>query len=377
MKLLITGFSNSGKTTIFNALTGLNLEVTAYPTLAPGDAKVEPHTGIVNVPDERVDRLCNIYKPKKKTYATIEYIDYIGLAKGNTAQNSQVFNLIKDSDAIVHVIREFENPAVLHPAESIDPVRDAGAFETELILGDLELVEKRLERMALALKKGDKERHGESPLLLKCREALENESSLRNIDFTEEEKKIMLSLQFLSTKPEISVLNIGENDLNTEKTAAIEEDIKKYFQVRYESQGRSLGLPPQVISLCGKAEMEISQLNEDEKGAFLDALGIREPSANKLCRISHEELGLITFFTVGDNEVKAWTIKNGTEALKAAGRVHSDMERGFIRAEVIDYESFISSDGSMVRAKEKGLVRLEGKNYIVKDGDIINFKFNI
>ncbi len=381
MKLAITGFSNSGKTTVFNALTGLTLEITTYPTLIA--AGVEPSIGIVKVPDKRLDRLSSIHKNKKKINATIEYIDYAGIVStstGNASQNSMVFDLIKDADAIVHVVRAFEDESVIHPMGKIDSLRDVKTFETELILGDLEFVEKRIERMELASKKGKKQVESEKQLLLKCREALGNEIPLRNVLFTDEEKRIMLSFQFLTTIPGIIVLNIGEKDINTEKTRKLRSEVENYFKGNQDTT--PLGIDPDasgrpVIALCGKIEMEIAQLSEDEAKAFLDDLGIKEPAMNRLCRLSYETLGLISFFTIGKNEVRARTIKSGTEALKAAGKVHSDMERGFIRAEVISFDDFVSSKEDMTKAREKGLLRLEGKTYSVKDGNIINFKFNV
>lgn len=371
MKLSIAGFSNSGKTAVFNALTGLNLDTTPYPTLI--SSGIEPHIGIVKVPDRRLERLSFIYKPKKTTYATIEYVDYAGIIStssgADTTQNEKVFNLIKNTDAIVHIVRVFENDSIIHPLGKVEPLRDVKSFETELILGDLEFVEKRLERIELSAKKGHREGESGKRLLLKCKEALENEISLRNISFTDEEKRIMSSFQFLSTMPEIIVLNIGENDLNTEKVKDIKNKIEDYF--------KGQNVIPIVIPLCGKLEMEIAQFPQDEAKVFLDDLGIDELTTNKLCRVSYKVFDLISFFTVVKDEVRAWTIKKGTEALKAAGKVHSDMERGFIKAEAISFDDFVSSGEDMVKAKEKGLVRLEGKNYVVKDGDIINFKFNV
>ena len=370
MKLTITGFSNSGKTTVFNALTGLNLPATTYPTLI--SAEVDPHVGVVKIPDHRINKLSSVYKPKKTTYAAVEYIDYLGIASGgDAAQNSKVFNLIKDADAIVHIVRAFEDDAVVHPLGKIDALRDVKAFETEIIFGDLEFVEKRLERMEEASKKGKKQDEAGKRLLLKCKKALEDEISLRDIEFNEEEKKIMLPYQFLSVMPEIIVLNIDEKDLNSEKVKNLQQEIETYFKKKGQS-----AVPP-VLALCGKIEMEIAQLSQDEAKAFLDDIGIAEPAMNRLCRVSYETLGLISFFTVGEDEVKAWTIKNGANAHKAAGKIHSDIEKGFIRAEVIGFDDFGLSDESMVKGKEKGLVRLEGKTYLVKDGDIINFKFNV
>jgi len=362
VKLAIIGLSNSGKTTIFNALTGQDIETTIYPTTGG-----EPNIGVVKVPDSRLDKLSGIYKPKKTTYATVEYIDYLGLTKGDTEQNRKVYDLIKDVDAVVHVVRAFEDDAVAHPMGDIDVRRDAEALKLELIFCDLELVEKRLERMEQGAKRGKKPDEAEKRLLLKFKDALERETALRDIEFNIEEQKAMRTLQFLSTKPEIVVINLRENDLNTEKAERLQKDVQEYLKDRETS----------VITLCGKMEMEIAQLLAEEARAFLDDLKIKEPALNKLIRLSYNLLSLISFFTVGEDEVKAWTIKQGMEALKAAGKIHSDIERGFIRAEVIGFNEFIDSGASMAKAKEKGLLRLEGKNYIVKDGDIINFRFNI
>jgi ribosome-binding ATPase len=361
MKTAIIGLSNSGRTTIFNALTGLNLEVTIYPTLSQ-----EPHTGVVKVPDARVEKLTDIFKPKKTTQATVEYIDYIGLTKGDMEQNRKVFDLIKDADAIVHVVRGFEDESIVHPMGSVNPIGDAETVELEMILGDLELVDKRLERMEQGGKRGKKPDEAEQKLLFKCKEALENETALRDLDFSEEEQKAMRSLQFMSTRPQLIVLNVAEEDMNTEKTKATTEELQSFFK------GRQV----RVLSLCGKIEMEIAQLPHDEAKAFLDDLGIAEPALNKLIHLSYDLLGLISFLTAGEDEVKAWTIRKGTEAQKAAGKIHSDIERGFIRAEVVAYDDFIAH-GTMAAAKDKGLVRLEGKTYEIKDGDIINFRFNV
>ncbi len=369
MKLIITGFSNSGKTTVFNALTGLNLPVTIYPTsITP---ELEPHFGVVKIPDTRVDRLSAIYDPKKTTYATVEYVDYAGITSGDVAHNTKVFNLMKDADAIAHVVRAFEDDAVIHPMAGIDPVRDVKSFEAELILGDLEFVEKRLLRIEDQAKRGKKPGEADRHLLLKCKKALEDEISLRNLEFNEDEKRLMLPYQLLSTMPEIIVINIGEKDINSDRVKNRQHEIEAYFMERRQSAA------PPVLAFCGKIEMEIAQLSPDEAKAFLDDLGIDEPAMRKLCHVSYDALGLISFITVGKDEVRAWTIKKGTNAQQAAGKIHSDIERGFIRAEAVHYKDFISSDEDMHKAKEKGLVRLEGKTYLVQDGDIINFKFNV
>jgi GTP-binding protein YchF len=361
MKTAIIGLANSGKTTIFNALTRLNLEVAAFPTLSG-----EPHTGVVRVPDERLTKLTEIYKPKKTTQATVEYIDYFGLTKGDMTQNRKVFDLIRDADAIAHVVRGFADESISHPMGVVGPRRDAETVELEMIFGDLELVDKRLERMEEGAKKGKKPAEGERNLLLKCKEALENEMALRDLDFTEEEQLAMRSLQFMSIKPQLIVLNVAEDEINSEKTEGASEELRSFFK----------GMQVRVLNLCGKIEMEIAQLPYDEARAFLDDLKIAEPALNKLIRLSYELLGFISFLTSGEDEVRAWTIRRGTDAQRAAGKIHSDIERGFIRAEVVAYDDFITH-GSMSAAREKGLVRLEGKTYEVKDGDIINFRFNV
>lgn len=361
MKTAIIGLANSGKTTIFNALTGLGLETTSYPTLA-GDS----HTGIVRVPDPRLDRLTEIFRPKKTTQATVEYVDYLGLTKGDMEQNRKVFDLIKDVDAIVHVVRAFDDEAVMHPLGSVAARRDAETVELEMIFGDLELVEKRLARMDEGAKRGRKPDEVEQKMLLRCKGFLENETALRDVDFTDEEQKAMRSLQFMSIKPQLIVLNVAEDVIASEETQALTAAVEGVFT------GRGV----RVLSLCGKIEMEIAQLDAEEAAVFLEDLGIAEPALNRFIRLSYDLLGLISFLTAGEDEVRAWTIKKGTDAQRAAGKIHSDIERGFIRAEVTAYTDFMAH-GSFAGARDKGLVRLEGKTYEVKDGDIINFRFNV
>jgi ribosome-binding ATPase len=361
MKTAIIGLANSGRTTIFNALTGLNLEVTTFPTLA-GD----PHTGMVKVPDARITRLAEIFRPRKTTHATVEYIDHLGLTKGDQEQNRKVFDLIRDADAIVHVVRAFADEAIVHPLGSVNPRRDAETVEMEMIFGDLELVEKRLSRMEEGAKRGKKPDEVEKQLLVKCKEALEKETALRDLEFTEEEQKAMRALQFMSIKPQLVVLNVAEEEMGSAGTGAVAGELSGFFT------GRQV----RVLNLCGKIEMEIAQLPPDEAEAFLEDLGIAEPALNKLIHLSYQLLGLISFLTAGEDEVRAWTIRKGTDAQRAAGKIHSDIERGFIRAEVVAYDDFIAH-GSLPAAREKGLVRLEGKTYEVKDGDIINFRFNV
>ncbi len=369
MRIVITGFSNSGKTTVFNTLTGQNLETTTYPT--PVTEEIMPHHGVVHVPDERLDRLSEVFRPGKTTPATLEFIDYPGITPGDTRHNRMVFDLIKEAGAILHVVRAFEDESIMHPSGKIDPVRDVRDFETELILGDLEFVEKRLERIEELSGKGKKPDEEDRRFLLKCREALEGEVSLRDVEFTDNERRLMLPYQFLTTMPEIIVLNVGERDINSDRTRDMEGEIAGYFR----QKGK--GLVPPVLSVCAEVEMEIGQLPEEERTGFRREMGIERPAVEKICKVVYDALGLITFFTFIKGEVRAWSVREGSNALRAAGRIHSDIERGFIKAEVVGYDDFISSGGDIHVAREKGLLRLEGKDYIVQDGDIITFKFNV
>lgn len=363
MKIGITGLANSGKSTIFNSLTGLGV---ATPAFAASGG--EPVLGMAQVPDSRIDRLSEIFKPKKTIYSTVQFVDFLGLTKGDQKQNRSVCEFIKDADALVHVVRAFEDDSVVHPfGAGVDPVRDAGVVETEIMLGDLELIERRIENMQLAAKKGNKPNPAEEKVLLRCREALENETPLRDLDFSSDELMAIRHLQFMSLKPETVVVNIGEQDLGTARAEELTGAVKEYYK------GKSSVM---VLALSGKIEMEISELPADEAEAFLADLGITEPALNRLIRTSYENVGLIPFFTVGDDEVRSWAIRRGDDALAAAGKIHSDIQRGFIRAEVVAYEDFIKA-GSLAAARDQGILRLEGKTYEVKDGDIINFRFNV
>jgi len=359
LKVGIIGLPNTGKTTVFNALTGQNLDTPIYPATAG-----EPHIGVVKVPDARLGKLSEIFKPKKTTYATIEYIDYVGITRGDPDQNRKVFDLIKDVDATVQVVRAFADETIIHPLGTVDPLRDIEIIELELILGDLEFLEKRLKRMEQASKRGEKPEESEKKLVLKCKEKLEEGVALRDVEFSEQDFMAMRHMQFLSTKPEVALLNIDEKDLHSEHI----EGLKASINSRYNSLT--------ALVMCGKIEMEIAQLSPEDAGLFLKDLGIEEPASDKVIRTCYELLGLISFFTYAGDEVRAWSITKGSGAQKAAGKVHSDIERGFIRAEVISFEDFLSV-GSMHHAREKGLLRLEGKTYEVKDGDIINFRFNV
>jgi hypothetical protein len=359
MKIALIGLSNSGKSTVFNALTGQDIETTVYPSVSG-----EPQRGTVKVPDERLRRIADIFRPKKTTHAAIEYIDYIGLTKGDLKQNRNVFDLVKDSDALVYIVRAFHDNTVVHPLGMNDPLRDIGVIELEMTFGDLDLIEKRLERIEESKKHGRKTDEPERKLLLKCRDLLMQERALRDAEFSEEEQKAMSHLQFLSTVPVVVVLNSDEKDLHT-------DEMKAYISLIHD---RYPALT--VLALCGKIEMELSRLSPEDRQLFLDDLGLHETAAVRLIQTCYAILGFITFFTYAGDEVKAWTVHKGTIARKAAGKVHSDIERGFIRAEVISFDDLISA-GSIQTARDKGTVKIEGKTYEVRDGDIINFRFNV
>ncbi|MFA5802572.1 MAG: redox-regulated ATPase YchF [Thermoleophilia bacterium] len=365
MKLGIIGLPNSGKTTVFNALTGQAIEAAAYPTPIGEDA----HVGIVRVPDARIDRLSEIYNPKKTTFADVTCVDITGFSAGISAskQKAKVFDQAWDVDAFIHVVRGFEDPAVVHADGEIDPVRDAAALDLELVFHDLELVETRLERIANSMKKGIGDGlEPERDILVRFQAQLEEEKPLRNLTISDKEHAVIGSLQFVSLKPELVVLNVGEDGIGSAATDETLTALGAHFE----------GKDAEVFSLCGKIEMELTQLDPEEALAFLEDLGIGEPAMNLVIRKAYELLGLISFFTSGEDEVKAWTIRNGTHAVKAAGKIHSDIERGFIRAETIGYDDFIAA-GSTAKGKELGTLRLEGKDYVVQDGDIVNFRFNV
>jgi hypothetical protein len=363
MKLALIGLANAGKTTLFNALTGQKLDTPVYTTTSH-----EPNLGTVKVPDRRVDELVKIFKPKKTVYATVEYLDFLGLTKGDMDQNRKVFDLAKEADALVHVLRGFENGAVAHPMGSVDPLRDYEAGLSEQIFGDFDLMEKRLARMEEAQKKGKKPDEAEKKVLLKCKEILEKEIPLRHASFDAEDEKALRHLQFISLLPEIVVLNVGESDLKS-------DSVKAWMAALGEKMGKhAAGAAPVVLS--GKIEMELTELSPEEAADFLRDLGAAEPASHRLIHASYKMLGYISFLTHGHDEVRAWTIREGTPAQQAAGKVHSDIERGFIRAEVVHFDDFMAA-GSHAAARAVGKVRLEGKTYIVRDGDIIDFRFNV
>lgn len=362
MEVGIVGLPLSGKTTLFSTLTGQTLQ-TAHVS-----GKIEVHRGIVKVPDARLDRLTEIFKPRKQVNATIEYIEVGGIEKDAGREkgfDSQMLQVLKNTSALCVVVRDFENELYPHPEGSVDPVRDFRTIETEFLLSDLAIVENRIERLEKQLLKEKSEKgRQELELMKKCLGWLEAEKPLRELSFSEAEELLLRGYQFLSAKPIVVVLNISEGDIAREKEILAE--LAPVFQ--------KPGI--EVVALCAKIEQEISQLDESDAREFLKDLGIEEPALPKLIKASFNLLGLISFFTVGEDECRAWTIRKGTTVQTAAGVIHSDMERGFIRAEVVSYEDFIQF-GSLARCREKGLLRLEGKQYQVRDGDIVTIRFNV
>lgn len=363
MRVGIIGLPLSGKTTLFNALTGAAVEVGSW-----SGGKREAHIGVVKVPDERLDFLHTHFPTAKKIPAVIEYVDLAGFEKGiseSTKTLSELLNDLKNVDALVSVIRAFENESVPHPEGSVDPWRDYQNLETEFILSDMAILENRITRLEnqLRKKKNDREQK-ELELLKRCMSVLESEQPLRSLDFSAEEAKILRGYQFLTEKPQIVVLNINESDIGKE-----EQILQPFLEMQASPRTA-------FVALSAEIEMEISQLNPEDAEIFLEDLGLRAPALERLIQTTYNLLGLISFFTIGDDEVRAWTIRQNTKAPQAAGAVHSDMERGFIRAEVVAYDAY-KAHGSLARCKDAGVLRLEGKEYVVQDGDIISFRFNV
>lgn len=359
MKLGIIGLPNSGKTTVFNALTASDIE-----TGAVSSGRLTTNTAVVQVPDPRVDKLSDMYNPKKTTYATVTYVDVGGLDKGvgKSGLPGELRNALAPVDGFVHVIRQFEDDSVPHPQSSIDPKRDLEALDSEFLLTDLITVEARLERLQDELKKKGKKATGrtveeEIALLEKVKTHLETESPLRNMELSAEDEKSLRGFGLFTMKPMVVVINTNEPL----------EDVSGILIYNHAHTS--------VLALAGQIEAEIAQLGEEDKAVFLEEYGIAEPGANRIIRASYNLMSIQTFFTVGEDEVRAWGVRIGAKAPEAAGVIHSDLQRGFIRAETVTYNDFVEF-GSMVNAKSEGKVRLEGKEYIVQDGDIINIRFN-
>ncbi|MBE7023884.1 MAG: redox-regulated ATPase YchF [Ruminococcaceae bacterium] len=365
MKLGIVGLPNVGKSTLFNAITQAGAESANYPFCT-----IEPNVGTVAVPDSRLDRLAEMYDPDKVTPAVIEFVDIAGLVKGASkgeGLGNKFLSNIREVDAIVHVVRAFEDSNIVHVEGSVDPLRDIETINLELILSDLEIIARRIDRLKKQLKGGDKKYQVEIDFLEGLCSKLEDGISARALDYTDDEKEFLKEVSLLSLKPVIYAANVAEDDY-----AKVDDENPYVAKIREFAAAEK----SEVMVISARIEEEIAELDKDEKQMFLEELGTEESGLDKLIRASYKLLGLISYLTAGKPEVRAWTITKGTKAPQAAGKIHTDFERGFIRAEVVAYNDLMEN-GSMAAAKEKGLVRSEGKEYVVEDGDIILFRFNV
>jgi len=361
LRTALIGFPSSGKTTLFQLMTS------HYEAPRAGHGKLEASMGVATVPDERVTRLAAIYKPRKTTPATVEFADLAGTGRTG-AQALLDVAPYRNADALVHVLRAFRDPSVLHHSDEIRPAADAQAMEDELLLADLAVTEKRLDRIERDLKKGrTPELERERDLLFRCKAALEDGRPLRGVEMSDEERKMLRGFQFLSAKPLLLVVNVDEAD-----TALLGDSARAAREAGLEAFLSRAGT--RAVAVCAKIELEIAQLEQADAEAFLRDLGLPEPGVNRVIRTTYDLLGYISFLTAGEDECRAWSVPRGTPAQVAAGEIHSDIARGFIRAEVVRFEHLVAR-GSVAACREHGEVRLEGKEYIVQDGDVINIRF--